>query len=458
MKNSGIRVYFTLLACLSVLLFSCATRPEAYKDIDDAVSRNDFALGVEAIKKGQEQRRPLYDDKNAVSLFLDKGLLEHYAGNYRDSSQDLQRAERLIEEAFTKSVTQEFASYIANDNTKEYPGEDYEDIYLNVFNALNYYYNNNLEGAMVEIRKITISSGKLDMLSRKYVEGQKSAGDGVMDALRKIGLNANPDLPQGDPVQFSDSALARYLGALFYQAQGNADSARIEFERIPAAFSSNPKVYTNSIPKAVADARNIPQGQARLNIIGFTGLSPVKVEKEFRQVFPFFQNEILWYQKLALPVLTPRPSSISRIEVNVHGHGVFQLELLEDMGAVSAETYNARFANMFFKTYIRTMLKYAATDVSATMSNQYGGDWGALGGLVVSIGGKVAADVSEKADVRMGKYFPNKAYVGGINLDPGTYNITIRYYSGNSVVGVDERKNIVVRANTLNLIETINLK
>jgi hypothetical protein len=61
---------------------------------------------------------------------LDKGLLEHYVGNYRDSSQDLENAERLIQDTFTKSVTAGIASYIANDNTKEYPGEDYEDIYL----------------------------------------------------------------------------------------------------------------------------------------------------------------------------------------------------------------------------------------------------------------------------------------------------------------------------------------
>jgi len=444
-----------LAACLGLLVISCATKPEAYQDIDNAVAGNQFELGILAIKKGQEQKKPLYNEKNSVSLFLDKGLLEHYAGNYSNSSQDLQRAERLIEEAFTKSVSQAFASYIANDNTKDYPGEDYEDIYLNVFNALNYYHNGDLEGAMVEIRKITFSSGKLDMLSRKYEEGQKSAGDGAMEALKKIGFGVNPALPQGDPVQFSDSALARYLGALFFQAQGNADSARIEFDRIPGAISSNPKVYANTIPKAIEDARNVPAGQARLHVIGFTGLSPIKVEKEFTQNFPFFQNEILRNQKFALPVLQPRPSTITRIVLNVEGQGTSELELFEDMGKVASETYNARFANMFFKTYIRTMLKYAAADVAATAANKAGG--GALAGLGASVVGKVAADASESADVRMGKYFPDKAYIGGINLEPGDYDIEVQFFAGSSMVA-KEKARVTVKADGLNLIEAINLK
>ena len=461
MKSSSIYGYFTLLACVGILFFSCATKPEVYGGIDQAVDKNEFAAAVEALKKGQEGKKPIYPEKNAVSLRLDKGLLEHYAGNYAESSQDLQEAERLIQEAFTKSVTQEFTSYIANDNTKEYPGEDYEDIYLNIFNALNYYNKGDVDGAMVEIRKITLSSGKLDMLSRKYEEGQKSAGDGAMAALKKLGFNINPDLPQGDPMQFSDSALARYLGALFYQAQGNADSARIEFARIPTAFSSNPKVYKNPIPAVVAGVQNIPQGQAPLHVIGFTGLSPIKEEQEFKQYFPFFQNEILRNQKFALPVLKARPDSIDRIEVIVEGHdgrGTFQLELLEDMAAVAAETYNARFANIFFKTYIRTMLKYAASDIAATASNKAGGTAGAIGGLVASVGGKIAADASESADIRMSRFFPAKAYVGGIGLVPGTYHITINYYSGGSHVGKDERKDFVVKANTPNIIETVNLK
>jgi len=453
MFKSNVRV-FSLWVCLVFLLFSCATKPEAYRDIDHAVDKNEFETAVEALKTGQEGRRPIYPEKNAISLYLDKGLLEHYAGNYANSSQDLQEAERLIQEAFTKSITADLASYIANDNTKEYPGEDFEDIYINVFNALNYYNRGNIDGALVEIRKLTTSSGKLDMLSRKYENARRGAGSGAAETLRGFGLSTNDAMPTGKPVDFSNSALARYLSALFYLSDGNTDGARIEFEQLRAAFAANKKVYYHPIPKSATDIQTVPPGKARLNVIGFAGLSPVKEEGLFYVSFPL-SIPILCQPVFKLPQFVKRPSAINRIEVVVEGGGKFNLELLEDMGAVIEETYNARFSQIFYKTFIRLLTKYAAVAVAANVAREQSGD---LAALATAIAGKAAADASEGADIRMSRYIPDKAYIGGINLEPGTYNITINYYSGSRIVAKDERRDVVVRANTPNLIETISLK
>jgi len=450
---------------MALFFISCASSSNIYRNIDNAVYENDFEKGIAEIRSGQEKSKPIYPEKNAVSLFLDKGLLEHYAGNYRNSSQDLEEAERLIREAFTKSVTAEIASYIANDNTKEYPGEDYEDIYINVFNALNYYHNNNLEEAMVEIRKITMSSGKLDMLSRKYEEGNKFAAQQLLESLHSIGFMASLDMPKGEPVNFSDSVLARYLSALFFQGQGKADDARIEFGRLYNAFTGNPKVYYHRLPKSVEDAQNTPQGKARLNVIAFSGLSPIKEEKVFNQYFPFFINPALRYAQFKLPVLVNRPSVIDKIQVTINGQQSFNLELLEDLGAVSQETYNARFANIFFKTYIRTIIKYAAADVGASAAasqfdkeKENEKEAGLLAGMATSIAGKITADVSEAADIRMGRYFPDKAYTGGINLEPGIYSVNVTFYSQDTVITTEDFTELNLRAGALNLIEAASLK
>jgi len=448
-----------------LLLLSCATASGTYKSIDYAVYQNDFERGIAEIIIGQEKKKPTYPEKNAISLFLDKGLLEHYAGNYSSSSRDLENAERLIQEAFTKSITAGIASYIANDNTKEYPGEDYEDIYLNVFNALNYYHNNNTEEAMVEIRKITMSNGKLDLLSQKYEEGSKFATQHLLETLNSIGFMTALELPRGEPVLFSDSALARYLSALFYQGQGNTDDARIEFDKLYEAFSGNPKVYYHPVPNSVEDAQDIPPGKARLNVVAFAGLSPVKEEKVYYQYFPFFSNKALRYTQFKLPVLVRRPSIIDRIQVKISGQESFDLELIEDMGAVARETYNARFANMFFKTYIRTIIKYATADVGATKAaseldkgNEEEKETGLFLSLAASIAGKLAADSSEAADIRMGRYFPDKAYIGGINLDPGVYSVNVTFYNQGRVVAMDDYSELYVKANALNLIEAASLR
>jgi hypothetical protein len=458
MSKNIAHIFFPLI-CLAFLFFSCSTGPEAYREIDQAVDKNEFDMAVEDLKKGQKRRRPIYPEKNAISLYIDKGLLEHYAGNYAISSQDLQEAERLIQEAFTKSVTADLASYIANDNTKEYPGEDFEDIYINVFNALNYYNRGNIDGALVEIRKLTISNGKLDMLSRKYENARRSrGGNGAAETLRGFGMSPDDAMPRGKPVEFSNSALARYLSALFYLSDGNDDDARIEFEQLQAAFDSNAKVYNHPFPQSAVDLQTVPAEKARLNIISFAGLSPIKEEEQFTVSFPLAYS-ILCQPVFKLPKFVKRRSAITRIEVVVEGEeGKFDLELLEDMGAVIEETYNARFSQIFYKTFIRLLTKYAAVAVAATAAKERGGDYAELAALSTIIGGKAAADASEGADIRMARYLPDKAYIGGINLDPGTYNITINYYSGSRIIAQDERRDVVVRVNAPNLIETISLK
>ena len=440
------------ISLLAFLAASCVTNLKALKEADTAVDQANFSAAAAVIKRGQERKIPVYPERNAIMLYLDKGLLEHYAGNYEESSKDLQRAERLIEEAYTKSISEDFFSYILNDNTKTYPGEDFEDIYINIFNAINYYKRNDIEGALVEIRKLSSSSGKLDLLKRKYNYIDPNTGENLSDKTRReTGVSK---MPAAKDVNFSNSALARYLGGLFYQAAGNIDAARIEFDQVNSAYASNRNIYKGLVPRAVEETRNVPSELARLNIISFSGLSPIKKEELITQYLTF-RHPILQIAVFKLPVLERRTSNITKIEVEVKDGKKTSLELLEDMGAVIEETYNARFSNIFLKTYIRTISKYTVADLASMETSR---QTDALTGLLVALAARAAMDASEKADIRMSRYLPDKAYVGGINLDPGTYQVYINYYSGSRIIYSEEYKDVVVKKNGLNLIESVKLR
>jgi len=453
-KNAKVKtaVKFWGAFLLALMALSCATSARAYIEIDQAVEQADYTAAIESVERGQRRRNAIYSGRNAIMLFLDKGLLEHYAGNYAESSNDLQNAERLIEEAYTKSISENFFSYIINDNIKEYPGEDFEDIYINVFNALNYYNRGDIEGALVEIRKLSMSSGKLDMLSRKYEYTDPVTGANLNEmARRETGIG---ELPQGRQVNFSNSALARFLGALFYLGEGQIDEARIEFDQLQAALT-NRNIYRTAVPQAIEQARYVPDGSARLNIISFTGLSPIKREEQVYHYLPFFRHPVLQFAVFRLPAITRRPSVINRIEVVIEDGGRFYLELLEDIGAVIEETFAARYSNILIKTYIRTLLKYAAADIAAMemVRNQ-----NEFAGFLTAIAARTAMDLSERADTRMSRYLPDKAYIGGINLDPGVYSVIINYYSGNNLITSAEYRDVTVNSNALNLLESVNLR
>jgi hypothetical protein len=386
----------------------------------------------------------LYRNKDAVLYYLDTGMLSHYASEYRQSSQLLQEGERAIAAAYTKSVTMEIGTYILNDTTQEYGGEDYEDVYINTFNALNYYHENDLEDAMVEIRRM---NNKLQFLASKYGI--------IVDNLQKKALEDSvtiPPDPAAENIPFTNSALARYLGMIFYRGNGNYDDARIDRDQIKIAFANAPSVYTHAVPDSLEGELNIPEGKARFNVIGFSGSAPVKEEENLRILIPGPR-----YVKIALPVLVPRPSAVNRITVHFDSGESFDLELLEDIGAIAQETFKKKAHLSYLKAIIRGTIKGVASSVLGGVGDQVGGNAGLVMDLL-SFGTQVFAEASEKADLRISRYFPAKAYVGGITLDPGTYSYTVTYYSGNKVVDTLRQENVDIRARGVNLAEAVCLK
>jgi hypothetical protein len=77
---------------------------------------------------------------------------------------------------------------------------------------------------------------------------------------------------------------------------------------------------------------------------------------------------------------------------------------------------------------------------------------------LLSIGTQIFAEASERADLRISRYFPARAYVGGITLEPGLHSYSIIYYSGGKVVDSFRQENVPIRAGGVNLAEAVCLK
>jgi hypothetical protein len=435
----GFKKKHLIINIILLLLWSCASG--SFAVVDGELERSSYAGSVKTLEKN---RKLLYKSGDKILYYLDKGMLQHYAQHYSESSKLLHEGELAIEEAFTKSITQEISAYLINDNVRDYAGEDYEDIYINVFNALNYYHRGDREGAMVEIRRM---NNKLRYLAVKY--------DAAITGLRRKELEDGAQIPQNpnDPAQFSDSALARYLGMLFHRGAGLYDDARIDRDWLLSAFDNSPSVYTNDIPESLSGEMEIPQGMARLNALAFGGLSPIKQENAIRIPLPDFR----WI-KIALPEMVSRYSEIYNIELVLDDGQKYRLELLEDMDAVAKETFKTRQQLIYLKTILRATVKAAGSSVMGAAANDVDGISGLVLGLS-SIAAQVYAEASEQADLRVSRYFPARAYVGGINLPPGRYSFSIKYYNryGKEIASI-RHEGMNISENKLNLVQAVCLK
>ncbi|MBO4508894.1 MAG: hypothetical protein J5747_09680 [Spirochaetaceae bacterium] len=297
-----VKSIYKVLPLLFAVLFLCSCATADFSNVDATVVRGDYSAARRAI---DAQKDSLYSDTDKVLYNLDAGLLSHYSGDWNQSNKNFSEAEGLIEEYYSKSISQGVSSYFVNDLVVDYAGEDYEDIYTNFFMALNYIHLGKFEDAMVEIRRF---DNKQKLLTTKYASQMEYAENELGSGYSNVAL------------QFQNSAAARYLSMLLYRANGQPDSAEVDRKLLLRAFSEQPSLYDFSVPSCVNEELSVPKGKARLNFVAFTGQAPIKIEDVER-----YDVGDGVYCKIALPLMVDRGSSVSSISVDVYdASGVLQ--------------------------------------------------------------------------------------------------------------------------------------
>jgi hypothetical protein len=242
---------------------------------------------------------------------------------------------------------------------------------------------------------------------------------------------------------------------LFYRGEGLWDDVRIDRNFIKLAFANQPDMYPFPLPSSIDEESVIPKGKARLNIISFNGLSPVKVEETLR--IPLLLGGR--YIKIALPTMVSRSSCIALTEVLMDSGERFNLELIEDIDLIAKETFKLNQSAIYLKSIVRSVTKATTTAALHTASRAANNRDESSMLEMLSFGAQLFAEVSEQADLRLSHYFPGKALVGGINLDPGRHSFSVNYYDQRHRLVYQQRfENILVREHQLNMVEAICLK
>ena len=142
-------IYFSLLllACSSM-----RTKTEADSELAGDLAKGNFEQASQRVE--QYRQKNVYQVKDRVLYYLNKGLILHYQEEYAKSNENLERADLVMEELFTRSVSKALLSAMMNDNMLDYSGEVYDEIYVNIFKALNFVGLDDFEGAYVEIKRL----------------------------------------------------------------------------------------------------------------------------------------------------------------------------------------------------------------------------------------------------------------------------------------------------------------
>ena len=464
------RIYFPSLILLIAgsLLAGCAslrTDKSHYAGIERLLKTGDYSI---AIKRLEDQKHQANTRKDRVVYYLDLGMLHHWNGDYAKSNEQLEKAERGIEANFTKSISRSASAMLMNDNILAYAGEDYEDIYLNAFKALNYLALGQTDEAFVEVRRI---NNKLIQLESKH--------DRVARKLNRAEEAKETFVPGKS--HFQESALGRYLSLLLYRNDSKWDDVRIDLEKIGRGWKLQPDIYTFPQPDFSRSTQRINAPTARLNVVAFSGLAPDKKATTFyihteenriilagsaenylgRQnllglhVIPWYGVGAGTHFKIQLPYMQRRISNVGRIEIEVVGRGTVPLQPLESLENVAVETFGIQKPLVYLKTVTRAVAKgLAAEQAKQKMTENM--DAGIA--FFARLAADLMVDTTENADLRLSRFFPAEAAIREIHLAEGRYDIRIHYYSpGNTLLYTDERTGVNIEAGRLNVLESAYL-
>jgi len=425
--------------------------------VDSYLRSGRFDKARDKVDKARKDQ--IYNHNDRLLYLLDKGIIEHYTGNYAESNRYLDKAEKTMDELFTRSVSQIALSFVVNDNVTDYWGEVYENIYVNIFKALNYSHLGDLEGALVEIRKVNI---KLQELDDKY-------GSTLKDMAEKQEVEL--ELEENRP--FYSDAIGHFLSAQFYLATGERDQAQISLNKLQQAWKTQKHIYNFPLPE-MAKADQEIEDQS-LTIIAFTGTGPKKrsvggmitTYEDFIGIsdlsvpvalpnIPFPGSEPGYHFKFAFPVIKNEDSRVSEIRIIVDGEEKGMLSLLENMGQVAEHTFESHKHIIYIKTILRTVSKgLAAAEAKKKLKKEADAD-GILGAFI-DFAVDAGVDASERADLRCWNTMPQKCYIGQVPLSGGKHQVQLIFLDRNGDEVDRHRIDNVELNDKINLLEFISL-
>jgi len=415
-------------------LTGCATYSDSFGVIERDLSARQYDAALQDIEKqeGSKTDRVLY--------LLNKGMILRMKRDFADSNQALEAAKTEMERLYAASVSENALSFIINDATVSYAGDDYEQVLVHLYMALNYLELGQPEEARVEALQVDIK-------------------------LREIGEN----IPES---KFTEDALSRYLTGLIYEELGEWSDAMIAYRKAYEAYKKYQVNYGLAMPDMLKhdllrlaqrqglkdeadqysrefgiglqqDRKQKPEQQGELVFILDNGLAPIKREKVIATWAPppsvmKGKSKLHASQappqpvlvKIALPYYESRPNNVLSARISVSGKQA-DTQMMEDIDAIARASLDARMPAITARSIARAIAKSALQESVDRAGNNGSNDVAAQ--LISSLVVRVATAATERADTRSWLTLPSDIHMARLSLPPGSYDVTV------DLLGVNDR-------------------
>lgn len=460
-------------------LGGCASYSDSFMTIERALATRQYDVALQSIERqsNQESQRVLY--------LLNKGMILRMKRDFTSSNVVLEAAKQEMNRLYATSIRENALSFVINDSTVSYTGDEYEQVLLHFYMALNFLELGKPDAARVEALQVDVKLRELNenissfqsdehallryltamiyedgsewsdaMIAyrKAYEEYKKTTATAVPNLLKqdllrltqRLGLRDEeekyrtefgitpekiPSIPPQEPPKKSaheskeheQLAISRNGELVFFLHNGLAPIKREKAVSLPDVSSG----------KIVRIA--LPYYQARLNLVHAARISVVEQQPMPNILLPNLNNSDLTNPGLIKPGLVKPNTSTTNTKTT---------EQMENVAAVAEHTLNARMPAITARTLARAVAKVQLQKAVTKPSNK---DNDAVVKLIGGVAMQIASIATERADTRSWLTLPSNIQLARLPLSPGSYRVKIELLAaGGQVVDTREYADIVV--------------
>ncbi len=410
---------------LLVFTTSCASYTDEIREMRDVYHRGDFQKALDIAHESSV----LKSSNNRLLRQLEEGMILDRKGQLEESRKHFLNADRIVDELYTESISKNVLSYLYNDSSTDYSGEDYEKVAIHTMLALSFISSSQYDAARVEARKI---NSVLNDINSKYEDGKN---------------------------RYGEDAFARYLAGIIYEMKHEYDSAIIDYSAALNLYKTNFSSFVDEgipsslyralyrclkmrdrkdklsklekdYPRFLADAKaelNLSENYGEVIVLHDVGEI---AHKEAENIVLPIGGQVV---RFSWPVIRGG-SSVGENGVTVGTDRYFHAQNVADMNSIARATMEDKRGRMILKGGARLLIKGQITE-------QVRENFGPLAGLAAN----VYSAVSETADTRSWTLLPQGFFVTRIRLLPGSYDIHIKSQSKTAKIKkIDVKKNQIL--------------
>jgi hypothetical protein len=453
-----IPLHFVLMM-VSVLLSGCASLQLAdlfqgynsqMKPVKAAQRNGDFVKA-----KSLLNNRSASNNSYVLSL-LEKGRLEFLANDWPASQQSLNLAYQQVKIAQDKAKIQiskgveKLGAVVSNDNALSYGVSYYEQGMLHTYQALNYLYQNDLEGALVEVRRANLVQ---ENALKAYENELYQANDDLLDAgMSAQSLSSSyPDMEAtiGKIKNGFQNAYTFYLSGVLFEAAGEPNDAYIDYKRALQIYPDNHYLQQDVLRLASKlgmgdDLRRFEQrfGKYQASTTINQGQVVVLVEQDIVNSkqdvglnLPIQRgNGDLKFFSFSLPVYRGSLAQHNKINIMVNDEN-FQSNEIVKIQSLAAKDLQEQLPGLVTRQVVRLVAK-------EQMRQKLSREAGDVGNILASL----YNIASEKADTRSWATLPDEVDIMRMNLPAGKQQLQV------SVNGKAQMIEVNVNPNRITLI------